>query len=195
MHMEKNKIIIILVVILIAVIGIGVYMLSTGGSGSIGLNLDTAGKTVIKIHSDNNNVSGKVKLCLFPDVKQNSNGTYNLSQFVDYPGLQYRGFNGVEDDIMIQNGEAIYEVPSDTKVFYVCPYITDVSGNGNITVKLFVNGTQKFSSSSKIYYNQADIHWGDKFFCLNGTVVPENKFIIDTALNKFVKNSTKYYTF
>ena len=160
MHMEKNKIIIILVVILIAVIGIGVYMLSTGGSGSIGLNLDTAGKTVIKIHSDNNNVSGKVKLCLFPDVKQNSNGTYNLSQFVDYPGLQYRGFNGVEDDIMIQNGEAIYEVPSDTKVFYVCPYITDVSGNGNITVKLFVNGTQKFSSSSKIYYNQADIHWG-----------------------------------
>ena len=196
MHMEKNKIIIILVVILIAVIGIGVYMLSTGGSGSIGLNLDTAGKTVIKIHSDNN-VSGKAKIYLFPDVKQNSNGTYNLSQFGDYYGLLgwYSSQTGAENDIMIQNGEATYEVPSDTKVFLVYPYITDVSGNGNITVELFVNGAQKFSSSSKIYYNQADIHWGNKLICLNGAVVPENKLIPDTAHNKFVKNSTKYYTF
>ena len=190
--MDKNKIIIILVIIPIAIFAVGAYIFMSPNGTGIGIDPALAGKTVIKIHADNNNISGKAKLYEFPDAKANSNGTYNLSQFGDYYGLLgwYGSNNGVTKDIMIQNGEATYEIPSDTKVFFVYPYITEISGQGNITVELYVNGVQKATSTSKIYSNQADINWGNKLTCLNGTIIPENKLIPDTPHNKFVKNST-----
>lgn len=189
--MEKNKIIIILVVILIAMFAIGAYLFTSSNGTGIGVDPTLAGKTVIKIHADNNNVSGKVKIYEFHDAQANNNGTYNLSQFGDYYGLLgwYGSNTGAQNDIMIQNGEATYEIANDTKIFFMYPYITDVSGEGNITVSLFVNGVQKSSSVSKIYSGQANIDWGNKLICLNGTIIPESKLIPDTPHNKFVKNN------
>ena len=124
----------------------------------------------------------------FRNIKQNDNGTWNLSEFGDYYGLLgfYGDNNGAEHDVMIQNGTAEYEIKNDTQVFFVYYYITDISGKGNITVDLNVNGEQKFSSISEIYSNQCDINWGDQLITLDGNVISDNDLIPDTPHNKFV---------
>lgn len=146
------------------------------------------GKTLIKVSSDNPNVSGKMKVYEFRNIHQNGNGTWNLSEFGDYYGLLgfYGANTGAEHDIMIRNGTAEYEIQNDTQVFFVYYYITDISGKGNITVDLNVNGAQKFSSTSDIYSGQCDINWGGQLITLDGNVIPDKDLIPDTPHNKFV---------
>jgi len=194
--MENKHIIIIgVLVILIAVFAVGILLSvnSNGGSGSgIGIDPGSLGKTMIKVSSDNNNINGKMKVYEFRNVKQNANGTWNLSQFGDYYGLIgfYGAHTGAEHDIMIRNGTAEYEIQNDTQVIFVYPYITDISGKGNITVDFNVNGAQKFSSTSDIYSKQCDINWGGKLITKDGNVIPDNDLIPDTPHNMFV---TKWY--
>ena len=196
--MEKKHIIVIAVLVaVIAILAIGILMVSNSNNGtsnangaSAGLNLDpgSIGKTVIKVSSDNDKINGKVKVYEFRNIEQNKNGTWNLSEFGDYYGLLgfYGANTGAEHDVMIQNGIAEYEIQKDTQVFFVYSYITGVSGDGNITVDLDVNGVQKFSSTSKTYSGQCDISWGDQLITLDGNVIPDKDLIPDTEHNKFV---------
>ena len=196
--MEKKHMIIIGVLIaIIAILAIGILMVSNSNGGtsdangaSAGLNLDPSsmGKTVIKVSSDSDDISGKMKVYEFRNIEQNENGTWNLSEFGDYYGLLgfYGANNGAEHDIMIQNGTAEYEIQNDTQVIFVYYYITDISGEGNITVDLNVNGVQKFSSTSDIYSDQCDITWGDQLITIDGNLIPDNDLIPDTEHNKFV---------
>ena len=196
--MEKKHMIIIgVLVAVIAILAVGILMVSNSNNGtsnangaSAGLNLDlgSMGKTVIKVSSDNDKIKGKVKVYEFRNIEQNENGTWNLSEFGDYYGLLgfYGANTGAEHDIMIQNGSAEYEIQNDTQVFFVYYYITDVSGDGNITVDLDVNGVQKFSSTSETYSGQCDISWGDQLITLDGNVIPDKDLIPDTEHNKFV---------
>lgn len=196
--MEKKHMIIIgVLVVIIAILAVGILLVSNSNNGtsdangeSAGLNLDPSsmGKTVIKVSSDNENIKGKVEVYEFRNIEQNENGTWNLSEFGDYYGLLgfYGDNTGAEHDIMIQNGTAEYEIQNDTQVFFVYYFITDVSGDGNITVDLNVNGVQKFSSTSEIYSDQCDISWGDQLITLDGNVIPDKDLIPDTEHNKFV---------
>lgn len=188
---KKHMIIIAVLVIIIAILSIAIFTVSNGGGsdGGIGFDPGSMGKTVIKVSSDNNDISGKIEVYEFRNIKQNANGTWNLSEFGDYYGLLgfYGENNGAEHDILIQNGTAEYEIQNDTQVIFVYYYITDVSGEGNITVDLNVNGVQKFSSTSDIYSGQCDISWGDQLITLDGNVISDNDLIPDTKHNKFIQ--------
>lgn len=196
--MEKKHMIIIGVLIaVIAILAVGLLMVSNSNGGtsdangaSSGLNLDPSsmGKTVIKVSSDNPDISGKIEVYEFRNIEQNENGTWNLSEFGDYYGLLgfYGENTGAEHDIVIKNGTAEYEILNDTQVIFVYYYITDISGEGNITVDLNVNGVQKFSSTSDIYSDQCDISWGDQLITLDGNVISDSDLIPDTEHNKFV---------
>ncbi|WP_296848390.1 hypothetical protein [uncultured Methanobrevibacter sp.] len=190
---NKHLIIIGVLIIIIVILAVGIMIISNpngGGSNSLNLGMDSnsMGKTVIKVTSDNNAISGKMEVFEFRNVKQNANGTWNLSEFGDYYGLLgfYSDNNGAEHDVMIKNGTAEYEIKNDTQVFFVYYYITDISGKGNITVDLNVNGAQKFSSISEIYSKQCDINWGDQLITRDGNVISDNDLIPDTPHNKFV---------
>lgn len=189
---NKHLIIIGVLAIIIVILAVGIMIISNpnGGTSNGGFGIDTGsmGKTMIKVTSDNDAVSGKMEVFEFRNIKQNDNGTWNLSEFGDYYGLLgfYGDNNGAEHDVMIQNGTAEYEIKNDTQVFFVYYYITDISGKGNITVDLNVNGEQKFSSISEIYSNQCDINWGDQLITLDGNVISDNDLIPDTPHNKFV---------
>lgn len=189
---QKHLIIIAVLVVVIAILAVGIVIISNsnGESNGLDLGIDTSsmGKTVIKVTSDNNDVSGKIKVYEFRNIEQNENGTWNLSEFGDYYGLLgfYGDNNGAEHDVMIQNGTAEYEIQNDTQVIFVYYYITDISGEGNITVDLDVNGAQKFSSTSEIYSDQCDISWGDQLITLDGNIIPDNDLIPNTEHNKFV---------
>ncbi len=188
---KKHMIIITVLLIIIAILSIAILTVTNGGGSDSnnGISLDpgSMGKTVIKASSDNNDVSGKIEVYEFRNIQQNANGTWNLSEFGDYYGLLgfYGANNGAEHDILIQNGSAEYEIQNDTQVIFVYYYITDVSGEGNITVDLNVNGAQKFSSTTEIYSGQCDISWGDQLITLDGNVIPDNDLIPDTEHNKF----------
>ena len=190
---NKHLIIIGVLIVLIAVFAVGI-LLSVNSNGGSGLGIDpgSLGKTVIKVSSDNNNINGKMKVYEFRNVKQNANGTWNLSQFGDYYGLLgfYGAHTGAEHDIMIRNGTAEYEIQNDTQGLFVYTYITDISGKGNITVDLNVNGAQKFSSTSNIYSSQCNINWGGKLITKDGNVISDSDLIPNTPHNKFV---TKWY--
>lgn len=187
---QKHMIIIGVLIAVIAILAVGIIVVSNSNGSGSGLNLDpgSMGKTVIKVSSDNPDISGKIEVFEFRNIKQNENGTWNLSEFGDYYGLLgfYGDNTGAEHDIMIKNGQAEYEIQNDTQVIFVYYYITDVSGEGNITVDLNVNGVQKFSSTSDVYSNQCDISWGDQLITLDGNVISDNDLIPDTKHNKFV---------
>ena len=191
---RKHMIIIGVLIVIIAILAVGILMAFNGGgsdsNGGIGIDPGSMGKTVIKVSSDNNDISGKMKVYEFRNIEQNENGTWNLSEFGDYYGLLgfYGENNGAEHDIMIKNGSAEYEIQNDTQVIFVYYYITDVSGDGNITVDLDVNGVQKFSSTSDIYSEQCNINWGDQLITVDGNVITDNDLIPDTEHNKFVND-------
>lgn len=191
---RKHMIIIGVLIVIIAILAVGILMAFNGGgsdsNGGIGIDPGSMGKTVIKVSSDNNDISGKMKVYEFRNIEQNENGTWNLSEFGDYYGLLgfYGENNGAEHDIMIKNGSAEYEIQNDTQVIFVYYYITDISGEGNITVDLNVNGVQKFSSTSDIYSEQCNINWGDQLITVDGNVITDNDLIPDTEHNKFVND-------
>ena len=181
-----------ILIAIIAILAVGILMVSNSNGdsgGGIGIDPSSMGKTIIKASSDNKDISGKMTVYEFRNIQQNENGTWNLSQFGDYYGLLgfYGSHNGTEHDIMIQNGSAEYEIQNDTQVLFMYCYITDISGEGNITVDLDVNGVQKFSSTSETYSGQCNINWGNKLITLDGNVIPDNDLIPDTEHNKFVK--------
>ena len=196
--MEKKHILIIsILIVIIAIMAVGILMVSNSnggasdtnaGSANFGLDPSSMGKTVIKVTSDNDDISGKMEVYEFRNIKQNENGTWNLSEFGDYYGLLgfYGENNGAEHDVLIKNGVAEYEIQNDTQVIFVYYYITDISGEGNITVDLNVNGVQKFSSTSDIYSGQCNINWGDQLITMDGNIIPDNDLIPDTEHNKFV---------
>lgn len=187
-------IIIGVLIAVIAILAVGIIMASNGGSSDsgsgIGIDPSSMGKTVIKVSSDNEDISGKMEVYEFRNIEQNENGTWNLSEFGDYYGLLgfYGENNGAEHDIMIKDGSAEYEIQNDTQVIFVYYYITDISGEGNITVDLNVDGAQKFSSTSEIYSEQCDISWGDQLITIDGNVISDNELIPDTEHNKFVND-------
>lgn len=192
--MQKKYIIIAAIIIIIGIIGAAAIILGAGGD-TVGVDPSTMGKTVLKVSSNDKDLSGQITLWEFDDVEENENGTYNLSQFGDYFGLLgWSGGNGRTQTINIENGEATYEIPDTTKVFMFSPYITDLNKNFGydgagdnitITVELFVNGVSKFSSSGHPYSNQADFNFGYKLIFLNGTVLKESLLIPDTPHNSF----------
>lgn len=192
----KYLIIGIIIIVIIAIIGIGAYIYLTNGSTNGDINIDpsTAGKTVLKVHA-NDNVSGKVTVYEYSNIQKNANGTYNLSQFGDYYGLLgfYEYQTGSSQDIQIIDGEAEYTVTNGTQFLYVYPFVTDLSNdygfdgsNKTITLELYINGVKKFSSTSEMYADQADISFGDKLIDLsNGKALSDNQLVPDTEHNKY----------
>ena len=180
-NFKISKKILLLVIILILIIGFCMILFNSGGN----IDPSSLGKTIIKIHSDNPNVSGKMTIYEYSGIESNSNGTYNMSQFGDYYGLLgfYSMHAGSTQDIVIQNGESEYEIPAGVDVIFAYPYLTDISGEGNITVELYVNGVKKFSSYSDIYASQYDLSWGDQLIKVDGTAIPNTDLIPDTPHN------------
>lgn len=199
---QKHMIIIGILIAVIAMLAVGILMVSNsnkstsdanGASSGLNLDLGSMGKTVIKVSSDNPDISGKMEVYEFRNIKQNENRTWNLSEFGDYYGLLgfYGANNGAKHDIMIKNGTAEYEIQNDTQVIFIYYFITNICGEGNITVDFNVNGVQKFSSTSDIYStifnsSQCDISWGDRLITVDGNIISDNDLIPDTEHNKFV---------
>lgn len=192
--MQKKYIIIAAIIIIIGIIGAAAIILGAGGD-TVGVDPSTMGKTVLKVSSNDKDLSGKVTIWEFDDVEENENGTYNLSQFGDYYGLLgWDGGNGRTQTINIVNGEATYEIPNTTKIFMLDYYITDLNqdfgydgagDNVTITVELFVNGVLKFSSSGHPYADQADLDFGHQLIFYDGSVLKESLLIPDTPHNSF----------
>ena len=198
---NKYLIIICTLIIIIAVLVVGIVVLTTnngdGNSDILGGITNPFGDgVVLKISSDDKNLSGTAKVFEFSDVEKNSNGTWNLSEFGDYYGLW--GFdwsnNGAAMDISIVNGEAEYNLTNTTKVFCVYPFLTELSSNSTVTVDLYVNGQKKLSSVCKPYGDldggyQADINFGSKLIDMNGNPIPDKDLVPDTEHNKFKNNN------
>lgn len=196
--MQKKYIIIAAAIIIIAIIGAAAILLGAGGD-SVGVDPSTMGKTVLKVSSNDKDLSGQITLWEFDDVEENENGTYNLSQFGDYFGLLgWNGGNGRTQTINIVNGEATYEIPDNVKVFMLDTYITDLNkdfgydsagDNVTITVELFVNGVLKFSSSDHPYSDQANLDFGHQLIFHDGSVLKESLLIPDTPHNSFTNDN------
>lgn len=190
---NKHLIIISTLIIIITILCIGIIIVANNNGGNGGINLPSNDDIVLKISSDDKNLTGTAKIYEYSDVKQNSNGTWNLSEFGDYYGLW--GFdsyqNGAVVDIPSTNGEGEYKISNTTKVFMVYSYITDIpTENTSITVDLYVNGAKKYSITSKScglmegdYF--AEINFGEKLITKDGNTIPDKDLIPDTTHNKF----------
>lgn len=197
----ENKYLIIIgtLLIIITILCVGVIVVSNNGGGSNnigGIDLPLNDEVVLKISSEDKNLTGTARVYEYSDVEQNSNGTWNLSEFGDYYGLW--GFdsyqNGAVIDIPITNGEGEYKISNTTKVFMVDSFITGIpTENSTITVDLYVNGAKKYSSTGKSYGfmegdYQADINFGHKLITMDGNVIPDKDLVPDTEHNKFKNN-------
>jgi hypothetical protein len=196
MENKMKYIVIAIIAIIVLVVIAGVANMGVADeSGTSPVDPSLLGKVVVKVQADEN-VSGVLQLYEFSNIQANTNGTYNLSQFGDYYGLLgfYSYHSGAEQDIMMIDGKAEYEITSGTQFIFMYPYVTELSKNYGygpdnkkyITVDLYVNGVKKFSSKSYMYSTQADINWGGKLIDIEGNVLPENKLIPDTSHNKFI---------
>ena len=188
--MEKKHIIIIgVLVIIIAILAVAILSMN---------NVITFQETgTVKINSEDNSMSGKLKIIEFKNIKKNSNGTYNVTQFYNRYGVP----TGTTNDILIKDGKAEYTLHNDTEFFIIEHYITDIKPNygyGNngsaplVTVDYSLGGKSVLSSSDTAYADQCDVTFGGRLYALDGSTIPESSFNIDIPeLKAYLDRYTK----
>lgn len=174
---ENNTKYIIIAVTIIALAAIAAFALMMTGT------LDLSSNPTITVNSEDTSMSGKLTITEFINIEKNSNGTYNVSQFMN----NYGAWTGNTKDIPIKDGKAEYELSEDTQFFTVNYYIMDIRpdyGFGNDTapiveVKYIANGDEVLSSSNQAYVDQCDITWGGRIYDTDGNILNFNDFNID----------------
>lgn len=139
--------------------------------------------TSITVESNDTDESGKLMLIEFKNITENSNGTYNTSQFATNDG----DWKGDIEYIDIENGTANFTLSEDTQFFALDYYIVNLTNdygadNDNspfFDVKLIVNGEEVASSHEQAYFNQCDVSIGGIIYAINGTQLNEEQISID----------------
>ncbi|MDR0911058.1 MAG: zinc ribbon domain-containing protein [Methanobrevibacter sp.] len=181
----KRIIVIILIIILLIFGGIFAFNKITNTTTIDPLLI---GKSQLKVDSETL-FNGSITIYTYSNLKSNSNGSYNWSQFFE-PGFLWRDYVGSKIDIPIVNGKATYDLPSNTQFFIVYDYghtnkIFNYNPNDTvtITVSFYSNGVLKAQSISELYSDQFDISFGGDIYNLNGELFNDNDLVDDT--NKF----------
>lgn len=139
--------------------------------------------TTITLDCNDSDLSGKLMIIEFKDIKENDNGTYNTSQF----GTNDGKWNGDIVNITMENGTASYTLSDDTQFFALDMFITDLNKDFDyqnesapfIDVNITYNGENVASSHEQAYVDQCDVSLGGIIYYLNGTALKEEQVNID----------------
>lgn len=175
--MADNTKYIIIAVTIIALAAIAVFALSM--TGTVDLNINPK----ITVSSEDPNMNGIITVYEFKNIEKNSNGTYNVSQFINNLGV----YTGNTKDIPVKEGKAEYELSDDTEFFTVYYLVNDITPNygfGNesapmVEVKYIANGKEVLSSIDQAYYDQCDIKWAGRIYDTDGNALELNDYNID----------------
>ena len=172
--MDNGKII---TYIIIAIIAIGAIAMIIGGAFNSGNNAK------ITIDCNDTTEGGQLMVIEFKDIEQNSNGTYNTSQFGTNEGV----WNGDVVYIPIKDGKAEYKFTKGTQMFAIDSYITDLNKDYDyenesaptFDVKLICDGKVVQSCSEQAYVDQCDVPIGGNIYFMNGTGFTNDDVNID----------------
>lgn len=137
----------------------------------------------ITVESDDTNVSGKLMLIEFKNITENSNGTYNTSQF----GTNDGEWNGEIKYVDITDGKGLYTLNEGTQFFALDNYIFNLTKEYDIydksapyfDVKIVSNGKEVASSHEQAYMDQCDVSIGGMIYAINGTALTEEQINVD----------------
>ena len=170
-------------ILIIALVLIAIFSsLSVASAGWFDF-LSPQDTTTITINSNDTDLSGELMLIEFKDIKENSNGTYNTSQF----GTNDGKWNGDIVNITIENGTASYTLKDDTQFFAMDMFIVNLNKDFDFDnesapffeVNITHNGEVVDSCREQAYVDQCDVPLGGEIYYHNGTTIKEEQVNID----------------
>ena len=159
----------------LAILGLIILIASVSAVSAGLFDSNNSDNGIIKIESEDSSMKGTVEIYEFKNIKENDDGSYNITQFYDQDGLE----KGKKHSITIKDGAAEYALHNDTEFFIIYYFITNIKPEYDldnetapmVNVEYLYHGESMLSSSEEAYYDQCDISFGSKVYKVNGDQV------------------------